>query len=66
MDFKGATHRTVLEHMGILGAVRQARASRGGDGIVVDAQSRKVASMTQEASWRKDGLHLGRRMAQDP
>lgn len=45
VDFKGATHHTVLERMGILDAVRAARVPAGGDGVIVDAHGRKVATM---------------------
>jgi 2-polyprenyl-6-methoxyphenol hydroxylase-like FAD-dependent oxidoreductase len=44
VDFKGVTHRTVLERMGILEEVRQARSPGNGDGIIVDAKGRKVAT----------------------
>ena len=45
VDFKGATHRTVLERMGILEAVHKARWVGGGDGFIVDASGRKVATV---------------------
>lgn len=45
VDFKGATHHTVLERMGILDAVRAARVPASGDGVIVDAHGRRVATM---------------------
>ena len=45
VDFKGATHLAVLERMGILDAVREARAPAGGDGIIVNARGRRIATM---------------------
>ncbi|MGY2894759.1 FAD-dependent monooxygenase [Deinococcus sp. UYEF24] len=45
VDFKGVTHRTVLEQMGILEDVRQARVVSGGDGIIIDADGHKVATV---------------------
>jgi 2-polyprenyl-6-methoxyphenol hydroxylase-like FAD-dependent oxidoreductase len=50
VDFKGTTHRTVLERMGILEEVRQARSPSNGDGIIVDAKGRKVATVPSEFS----------------
>jgi 2-polyprenyl-6-methoxyphenol hydroxylase-like FAD-dependent oxidoreductase len=50
VDFKGVTHRTVLERMGILEEVRQARSPGNGDGIIVDAKGRKVATVPSEFS----------------
>lgn len=49
VDFKGATHRTVLDRMGILDDVRQAQTG-GQDGIVVDAAGRKLAVIPAEFS----------------
>ncbi|WP_407571472.1 FAD-dependent monooxygenase [Deinococcus altitudinis] len=45
VDFKGLTHRTVLEQMGILEDVRQARVTSNGDGIIVNATGRQVATV---------------------
>ncbi|MBF6081793.1 FAD-dependent monooxygenase [Nocardia cyriacigeorgica] len=42
VDFKGATHLTVLEQMGILGAVR-ARQTGGADMVLVDADGNRRA-----------------------
>jgi 2-polyprenyl-6-methoxyphenol hydroxylase-like FAD-dependent oxidoreductase len=50
VDFKGVTHRTVLERMGILEKVRQSRSPSNGDGIIVDARGRKVATVPSEFS----------------
>jgi len=50
VDFKGTTHRTVLSRMGVLDAVRQARAVSGGEGIVVNAAGRKIAVIPGEFS----------------
>lgn len=50
VDFKGATHRTVLERMGILDAVRQARSPSAGDGVVVNAAGRQIATIPAEFS----------------
>ncbi len=47
VDFKGETHRTVLERMGILDEVRAARTS-GADGTVVDAAGRTLAVVPAE------------------
>ena len=44
VDFKGPVHRTVLERMGILDAVRAAGVESP-DGIVVDARGRKLATV---------------------
>jgi 2-polyprenyl-6-methoxyphenol hydroxylase-like FAD-dependent oxidoreductase len=49
VDFKGVTHRTVLERMGILDDVRQARTDNA-DGFIVDAKGRKVATVPAEFS----------------
>ncbi|WP_305783281.1 FAD-dependent monooxygenase [Symbioplanes lichenis] len=49
VDFKGATHRTVLERMGILGDVR-ARQTGGEDGTVIDAAGRTLAVVPKEFS----------------
>lgn len=45
VDFKGSTHLTVLERMGILDAVRQARSAHTGDGVVVDSTGRRIATI---------------------
>lgn len=50
VDFKGATHRTVLSRMGILDDIRQARAVSGSDGIVVNADGRQIAVIPGEFS----------------
>jgi 2-polyprenyl-6-methoxyphenol hydroxylase-like FAD-dependent oxidoreductase len=50
VDFKGVTHRTVLDRMGILEEVRQARFPSNGDGIIVDLNGRKVATVPAEFS----------------
>jgi hypothetical protein len=50
VDFKGITHRTVLERMGILEEVRQARSPSNGDGIIVDARGRKVATVPSDSA----------------
>src|ERR1700761_3101604 len=42
VDFKGATHRTVLARMGILEDVERAETAGGGDGLIVDAAGRKI------------------------
>lgn len=42
VDFKGATHRTVLTRMGILDDVERAQTGGGGDGTIVDANGRRV------------------------
>lgn len=42
VDFKGATHLTVLERMGILDDVRRAATGGGGDGRLVDAEGRTI------------------------
>ncbi|MBF6424612.1 FAD-dependent monooxygenase [Nocardia cyriacigeorgica] len=42
VDFKGATHLTVLEQMGILGAVRE-RQTGGADMVLVDADGNRRA-----------------------
>lgn len=47
VDFKGETHRTVLEHMGILDEVRAARTGSE-DGTVVDAAGRRIATVPAE------------------
>jgi 2-polyprenyl-6-methoxyphenol hydroxylase-like FAD-dependent oxidoreductase len=47
VDFKGETHRTVLERMGILDDVRAAQTT-GEDGVVVDAAGRTLAVVPQE------------------
>jgi 2-polyprenyl-6-methoxyphenol hydroxylase-like FAD-dependent oxidoreductase len=50
VDFKGATHRAVLERMCILEEVRAARCPSNGDGIIVDARGRRVAIVPSELS----------------
>ncbi len=50
VDFKGAVHRTVLERMGILEAVRQAQVPKAGDGIIVNAVGRKIGVTPAEFS----------------
>ncbi|MEV7005308.1 FAD-dependent monooxygenase [Streptosporangium sp. NPDC051022] len=47
VDFKGATHRTVLERMGILQDVRRLQTG-GADGEIVDANGRRLAVMPGE------------------
>ncbi len=47
VDFKGATHRTVLERMGILDEVRR-RQTGGTDQPVVDANGRRLAVIPGE------------------
>lgn len=47
VDFKGATHRTVLARMGILEEVRQ-RQTGGVDQVIVDANGRRLAVMPGE------------------
>jgi len=47
VDFKGATHRTVLERMGILDEVRR-RQTGGRDQTIVDADGRKLAVIPGE------------------
>ena len=42
VDFKGATHRTVLARMGILDDVERASTGGGNDGRIVDARSRTI------------------------
>ena len=42
VDFKGRTHRTVLERMGILEDVLRARVVGGGDGLLVDSAGRRI------------------------
>ena len=49
VDFKGATHRTVLSRMGILDDVRRLQTG-GQDGTVVDAAGRKLAVIPGEFS----------------
>ncbi len=50
VDFKGDTHRTVLSRMGILDDVRQRQVVNRGDGIVVNADGRKIAVIPGEFS----------------
>jgi 2-polyprenyl-6-methoxyphenol hydroxylase-like FAD-dependent oxidoreductase len=45
VDFKGATHQTVLERMGILDAVRQARVVSAGDGVIVNSKGQPIATV---------------------
>ena len=45
VDFKGDTHRTVLERMGILEDVRKARTISNGDGFIVDANGHKIGTV---------------------
>jgi 2-polyprenyl-6-methoxyphenol hydroxylase-like FAD-dependent oxidoreductase len=47
IDFKGATHRTVLERMGILDEVRK-RATGGQDQTIIDAEGRPRAVIPGE------------------
>jgi 2-polyprenyl-6-methoxyphenol hydroxylase-like FAD-dependent oxidoreductase len=47
VDFKGATHLTVLERMGILEEVRR-RQTGGTDQVIVDADGRRLAVMPGE------------------
>lgn len=42
VDFKGATHRTVLSRMGILDEVERAEVPGGSDGLIVDARGRRI------------------------
>jgi 2-polyprenyl-6-methoxyphenol hydroxylase-like FAD-dependent oxidoreductase len=49
VDFKGATHRTVLSRMGILDDVRRAQTG-GQDGTVVNATGRPIAVIPREFS----------------
>ena len=50
VDFKGATHRTVLDRMGILDDVRQARAESRGDGVVIDSDGRQIVTISADFS----------------
>src|ERR1700729_3827229 len=47
VDFKGRTHRTVLERMGVWEEIRQRRTGRF-DTVYVDAAGRQLAVMTGE------------------
>ncbi|WP_336213350.1 FAD-dependent monooxygenase [Nonomuraea sp. LPB2021202275-12-8] len=47
VDFKGATHLTVLERMGLLEEVRR-RQTGGADQVIVDADGRRLAVMSGE------------------
>ncbi|WP_410661787.1 FAD-dependent monooxygenase [Amycolatopsis sp. lyj-112] len=47
VDFKGATHRTVLERMGILDEVHR-RQTGGHDQTIIDAEERPLAVMSGE------------------
>ncbi|MDT8910063.1 FAD-dependent monooxygenase [Amycolatopsis sp. PS_44_ISF1] len=49
VDFKGATHRSVLHRMGILDDVRAAQADSE-DGVIVDAAGRVIATVPGEFS----------------
>ncbi|GAA3510831.1 2-polyprenyl-6-methoxyphenol hydroxylase-like FAD-dependent oxidoreductase [Streptosporangium album] len=49
VDFKGATHLTVLERMGILAEVRR-RQTGGTDQVIVDADGRRLTVMPGEFS----------------
>lgn len=49
VDFKGATHRTVLDRMGILEEVRR-RQTGGTDQVIVDANGRRLTVMPGEFS----------------
>lgn len=48
VDFKGAVHRTVLERMEMLDAVRRSAAPAAGDGAIVDARGRRIATIPAE------------------
>jgi 2-polyprenyl-6-methoxyphenol hydroxylase-like FAD-dependent oxidoreductase len=50
VDFKGATHRTVLDRMGILDEVRKASIVTRSDGVIVDADGRQIAAVPAELS----------------
>lgn len=50
VDFKGATHLTVLDRMGILDDVRQARTESRGDGAVINSDGRRIATISAEFS----------------
>ena len=50
VDFKGATHRTVLSRMGILDDIQQKLVIDNGDGIIVDANGRKIGVVPQAFS----------------
>ncbi len=50
VDFKGDTHRMVLSRMGILDDIQQKLAISSGDGVIVDANGRKVAVVPQAFS----------------
>lgn len=43
IDFKGTTHRTVLDRMGILPEVQQARSAARSDGLIVNSAGRPIA-----------------------
>jgi 2-polyprenyl-6-methoxyphenol hydroxylase-like FAD-dependent oxidoreductase len=58
VDFKGDTHRTVLERMGILDEVRR-RQTGGHDQTIVDAQSRPLAVMPGEFTGGDVEIHRG-------
>jgi 2-polyprenyl-6-methoxyphenol hydroxylase-like FAD-dependent oxidoreductase len=50
VDFKGETHRAVLDRMGILDDVQRARSAGGGDGIVVNSDGRQIGIIPAELS----------------
>jgi len=58
VDFKGATHRRVLDQMGILAAVQQARSVSRGDGQIVNAAGRPIATMP--AAFSEGELEIAR------
>ncbi len=45
VDFKGDTHRTVLDRMGVLDDVRRARSMSGGDGTLVNSEGRRIGTL---------------------
>ena len=58
VDFKGATHRTVLERMGILDEVRR-RQTGGRDQTIVDADGKRVAVLPGEFTGGEIEIHRG-------
>lgn len=58
VDFKGATHRTVLERMGILDDVL-ARQTGGSDQTVVDAEGRTLTTIPGEFTGGDIEIHRG-------
>ena len=50
VDFKGITHRTVLQRMGIWDEILQSRFVSQGDGAIVNAKGRKIATVPAEFS----------------